>query len=179
MTRKSKKMAKETLAQVELAFGKLEFGNEDQIAFLSLTEQQRRYLLGLLEGKSKKQSALDAGYSADVAKNPKHGIEKYIGLHRVEKTMADAFSAEGVTAELIAQRTRQVLDLTQLRKKKIEKGGYTVIEEEEVVDDAAVMRASDFWAKMTGAYAAEKSEVKIGSLAEEREAALGKFYGKK
>lgn len=132
--------------QVELAFGKLTFGDERQIALLACTEMQRNYLFNLLKidpetGKyfTKKKAALKAGFSESVANNPKHGIENYIGLQREEAILKDKFHNLGVTEEKIIGKISELLDMTETEfiKKINEDGTFMVklISEEYEAED--------------------------------------------
>lgn len=140
--------------KIELEFGTLEFGNERQIALLNMTKQQRQYINGILLGKTKKQSALDAGYSTHVACNPGQ-IERQIGKERikefVENPLTEAFENEGVNAEFIAGIIHELLE---------GKGWQT--------KNAGITQ----WAKLTGSYAPEKVDLNqktIGNVLDELE----------
>jgi len=72
----------------------------DQPTQKELTPKQRKYVKGVVEGKSKKQAALDAGYTESMAQKPKDKIE----TPAVKAAFTELLEQAGVTDELLAQR---------------------------------------------------------------------------
>jgi phage terminase small subunit len=87
--------------------------------------KKRKYAEGVSKGKTRKQAALDAGYSASVAKNAKAKIES--------EAYQEAFAAlirKTIPAEKIAQRIQEGMDA--METKFFQKDGE-VIESRDVI----------------------------------------------
>jgi len=87
--------------------------------------KKRKYAEGVSKGKTRKQAALDAGYSASVAKNAKAKIES--------EAYQEAFAAlirQTIPAEKIAQRIHEGMDA--METKFFQKDG-NVIESRNVI----------------------------------------------
>ena len=84
-----------------------------------ITPQKRKYIKERLSGKSKRQAALDAGYTAYTAHNA-YTIE----TPAVKAMLQAAMRRAGITDDLLAKRMRDGLDATEPRSvrngKKIE-----------------------------------------------------------
>lgn len=65
-----------------------------------MTVKQQKYLAGVIEGKSKMQSALDAGYSESTASTAGQNIESPLFMSTMEK----AFDAEGITIKYLVDQ---------------------------------------------------------------------------
>jgi phage terminase small subunit len=75
--------------------------------------KQRKYVAGLVAGKSKKQAALEAGYAPSTAENAKQKIDRRPG---VQELFQDLLEDAGVTDKLLAQRIREGLNATIVSK---------------------------------------------------------------
>jgi hypothetical protein len=82
----------------------------------SPTVKQRQYVAGRLAGKSKKQSALDAGYGPGMAKNPGQKID---AKPAVEQLFTQLLTAAGATDELLAKRVFQGLNATAVLRETL------------------------------------------------------------
>lgn len=71
-----------------------------------MTFKQTQYINGLLEGKTKMQSALDAGYSKSTAITASENIESAIVLRSLEQKMEDA----GITPEYLVGKLKDGLE---------------------------------------------------------------------
>src|SRR2546429_9776606 len=76
-------------------------GSRGRPSARSATVKQRRYVAGRIAGKSKKQSAIDAGFAASTAANAKQKIDDKPG---VQTLFAELLEHAGVTNPLLAQR---------------------------------------------------------------------------
>ena len=90
--------------------------------------RHQAYVEGLMDGKTKKRSALDAGFPLSRARNPKRRIEGPITQELMQKAMAKA----GVTLALLAQKTREGLDAKRVQ---LLSGGTGKAATFEMVDD--------------------------------------------
>jgi hypothetical protein len=72
-----------------------------------LSIRQRKYVAGVLAGKTKAAAARQAGYSASVALHAKEKIES---SKKVAQLLDDYMRKAGVTEELLAMRVREGLD---------------------------------------------------------------------
>ena len=72
-----------------------------------LSIRQRKYVAGVLAGKTKAEAARQAGYSASVALHAKEKIES---SKKVAQLLDDYMRKAGVTEELLAMRVREGLD---------------------------------------------------------------------
>jgi hypothetical protein len=73
------------------------------------SHRAREYVKGVVAGKSKRQAATEAGYSATVASHPGRKLDKQPG---VQQLFLDILQHAGVTNELLARRIRDGLDAT-------------------------------------------------------------------
>ena len=77
----------------------------------SLTNRQRNFLVGKLDGKSDRQAALDAGYAASVANNTKQKIMSRPEVRQAFQELLD----ESLPPEKLVRRIREGLDATQTK----------------------------------------------------------------
>jgi phage terminase small subunit len=71
----------------------------------------RNYVKGVVEGKSKRQAAKDAGYSDTVASHPRRKLDKQPGIQAL---FQDILVKAGATDELLARRMYEGLNATVL-----------------------------------------------------------------
>jgi hypothetical protein len=71
--------------------------------------RSERYVEGLMDGKSKAQAALDAGYSTSEARNPTARIEGPITEELKRRSLENA----GITLDLLAAKMRRGLEATR------------------------------------------------------------------
>ena len=75
-----------------------------------MTAKQRKYLKGVVEGKTKKQAALDAGYAESTAITASQNIEPFGGL----KSQIDiAFEEKGLSLGDLIDSLKEGLDAKQ------------------------------------------------------------------
>jgi len=74
----------------------------------SVSALARKYVTGILSGKTKKQAALDAGYAPSTADNAKQKIER----PAVRELFTDVLEKAGATDEKLAKRIAEGLDAT-------------------------------------------------------------------
>ena len=86
------------------------------------------YVEGLMDGKTKKRSALDAGFPLSLARNPKRRIEGPITQELMRRAMVEA----GLTLAFLAQKTREGLDA---KRPQLLSGGTGKAATFEMVDD--------------------------------------------
>lgn len=71
-----------------------------------ITVKQRRYIKGVVEGKSKYQAAIDAGYSPNTAKVPSLNIEKL----SVKEELNKALERSGLTIQRITDKVSEGME---------------------------------------------------------------------
>jgi len=76
------------------------------------TVRQRKYVKGLVEGKSMTQAARDAGYSETTALNAKEKIES---KPAVQNLFVQLMETAGITDEKLAQRLAEGLDAEETK----------------------------------------------------------------
>lgn len=96
------------------------------------TIRQRRFAKNLIEGKTVRQAALQAGYAVKTAENPSQNILYNPGTQTAIEELKQEFARVGLNVSLVAQRLRESMDA-----KKLNNAGH------EMVDWAAVHKAID------------------------------------
>lgn len=69
-----------------------------------ITARERRYVEGRVAGKTKRQSALDAGYSESVAENTKQKIDC---KPAVQDYLEACFDQQGLSLRALKEKARQ------------------------------------------------------------------------
>ncbi len=128
----------------------------------SISKKQAKYLKGIQDGLSKKESALRAGYTPSMADHAKEKIEK-----DMETPMARALRMVGATDEKVAQRLNDALFAKRTvfyTKKSIARklddetgkmkiiGSGAITSEKEVDDHQAAMKAVELVGKFKGQF---------------------------
>lgn len=128
----------------------------------AISKKQAKYLKGIQDGLSKKESALKAGYSEGMAHNAKAKIEK-----DMETPMARALRMVGATDEKVAKRLNDALFAKRTvfyTKKSIARkldeetgkmkiiGSGAITAEKEVEDHHAAMKAVELVGKFKGQF---------------------------
>jgi len=72
----------------------------------TISPKERKYVAGLLEGKTKRKAALNAGFSVSMADNAKQKIEQ---KPSVQQLLKDIIAATGVSDEELAVKTKEAI----------------------------------------------------------------------
>lgn len=124
-----------------------------------LNLRQRKYVEGIVDGKTKKQAAVEAGYSTSTAENAAAIIEGPDVRAAFEKLIR-----RNVDPNKIVQRLTEGLDASET---KFFQHNGRVIETREVVDYARRREYIALAAKL-GGYHVDKAEVAIAETMENR-----------
>ena len=82
---------------------------------MSASIKERKLVQGVLQGKSVRQAAKDAGYAKSTAEVRSYGILK---RPRVQSLLTDALEQAGITPERLAQVLTDALDATRMIETK-------------------------------------------------------------
>lgn len=74
------------------------------------TKKQRKFVEGLVEGKSMYQAAVDANYSEKTANNAGRDIRDLPGTQTLIKNLREALELEGITPQYLAEKIKAGID---------------------------------------------------------------------
>lgn len=72
----------------------------------AITVKQRKYIRGVMAGKSKYQAAVEAGYAENTANDPSRNVEK----QGVKEELNRALEKAGITTQRIADKVNEGLE---------------------------------------------------------------------
>ena len=124
------------------------------------TVKQRKYVQGLVAGKSKKRAAIDAGYAESVGHNAKQKLDAKPG---VQKLFTHLLAEAGATDELLAQRIFEGLNAWETKFATFE---GEITDSDEVISFSERREMAELVLKLKG-YLIEKHELRMVKTLEE------------
>ncbi len=119
------------------------------------TTKAQKYLEKRVEGKTKKDAALEAGYSKSTAENAKEKIESTQEFQDARGNLLESMDKAGITNDVIAQR----LYLMLMQREQRMYNGKMIVEKE--VDVSAANAALDKILRILGSFAPKKVEGRV------------------
>ena len=137
---------------VELAHGKKVGKGRIFDRIRAMTTKVQKYTKGLSQGKTKKQAALDAGYSKSTAENAKQKIEGTKQFENFRGELQTAFVDEGISPKSIVCVLKTLIH----KKQSIFRQGREIVGEQP--DAQASLKAIHLCFKILGVYDAPRPQ---------------------
>lgn len=156
---------KEKEQNIELPIKDLQFGDPASVTLIKMNPRKVRYFAGLAEGKSKKQAAIDAGYSESTALQPSRiegNTEKYGIVEALEKM--------GINGLYVARKLKELMEAKNYQKAGYDKNGDPILVEES--DRQAISRGLELVMKAMANFAPLTSTKNEESISDEEKARI-------